>query len=259
MVTSYNIEIFETDELQTSMDDEYNDAWQAAERAETWIKGAFESNSGHEATVGIAKDSEPDPGQEGPAGDSFDQGCICAENTYRCSYNNLFDWWGDWLQADCKDPHEDADDCRLLLTDYSRGGGLGAGDIAVACVGQDIAELDSSHHRWGGQSKHNAMDTVLEEIGHALINWDGDNNCSHSDDDGDGRGHDSGVIKYDTTESDYGVTPMGITGDRCNNNCADNSSLNTDYCFSMCDDDDDGNPDGWILEYSDCSFCGMVE
>ena len=127
MVTSYDIEIFETYELQTSMDDEYDNAWQAAERAETWIKGAFKSNSGHEATVGIAKDSEPDPGQEGSAGDSFDQGCICYENRYRCSYNNLFDWWGDWLQADCKDPHEDADDCRLLLTNYSRGGGLGGG------------------------------------------------------------------------------------------------------------------------------------
>jgi hypothetical protein len=257
MVTSFDIEIFETRELQISMNDEYDNTWRAAERAENWIKGAFDGNSSYEATVGIAKDSEPDPKIEGPAGESFEQSCICHWE-YTCSYNNLFDWWGSWLSSECKDPHDDAEDCRLLLTDYS-GSGLGGGDKAVACVGKEVAKLDSTHNRFGEQSRHSSMDTVLEEIGHALIHWDGDNNCSHSDDDGDGRAHDSGVIKYDSSADDYGVTPMGITGDRCNNNCADDSSLNTNYCFSKCDDDSDGNPDGYILEYSDCTLCGAVE
>ena len=259
MVTTHDVVLFETYDLQNYCDDNYGSSWRAANRAKTWIEGAFDQTSDYDVTVSIATDSAPNPPQEGPARDDFTTSCLCHWQ-YNCTYNNLWVWWVDWLNnSDCKDPHDDANDCRMLLTNYDSSG-LGSSKTAVACIGQKVAELSSAYSRFGNQPRHNGMDTVLEELGHCLINWDSsNNNCDHKDDDGDGRSHDSGAVLYDSTADDYGITPMGLAGDRCHNNCSDDSLLDTPYCFSRCDDDGDGEPDGWVLEYSDCTKCGFVE
>lgn len=252
MGTTLKISIYQTSELEASYGSK------AINRAETWIKGAFSHTDNH--SVNITKSSTlVGAPQQGPAGDSFSTNCMCTTE-FVCDYNNLYDWWDTWLQevGNCNSGPVEPDS-NLLLTDYSSGGGLGGGNVAVACVGQEIAQLDSSHSLFGYQNRHNGMDTVLEELGHCFINWDEAIDCAHSDDDGDGRGHDSGVVQYDLEANRYGITPMGLTGDRCHNNCSDDSSLDTQSCFSKCDTDGDGDPDGWCLTYSTCTECGFVK
>lgn len=260
-MSTLEVGIFQTKDLSSHCSYEYNDSQRAAKRAKTWVEGTFSSTDGWDVSVNIA-DEQPDPKVEGGAQNSFTQCCLCTCDSgviAECTYNTMFDYWGDWLwEATCKDPHFEAADANLLLTDYEDGGGLATSRTAVACMGREVARLPASYSSFGYTEEHKAMCAVLEELGHCFLNRN-KANCADYNQDDDATSHDDGVILYDRSNFDYAVTPMRVTGtDTCHNNCK-GTSKDTDYCKSKADDDYDGEADGWAFQYSDCATCLFVK
>jgi hypothetical protein len=136
-----DVAIFETADLHSHCDYNYNDPWRAAKRAKTWIEGAFSNTNNWSVSVTIG-DETPNPKNEGGCHQEFTQCCLCSCNnsiSQDCMYNNLFDYWGDWLwEASCKDPHTEATDCNLLLTNYRDGGGLGTSELLSPVWGKPL-------------------------------------------------------------------------------------------------------------------------
>lgn len=256
-----DIGLFETRDLYYHCDNEYGDPWRAANRAKTWVEGTFSNTDNWSVSVTIG-DKRPNPKYEGPKDKTFTQCCLCTCDSgiiADCTYNTLYDWWSDWLwESSCKDPHLEATDANLLLTNYEDGGGLGGGRTAVACVGKEIARLPSSYSKFGYTEEHSAMCAVLEEYIHCFINRS-EADCDYFNQDDDTTSHDDGVILYDSSNGDYAVTPGRVTGsDTCHNNCKD-TSKDTDYCKSKADDDGDDVADGWAFKYSECATCQFVK
>lgn len=257
MATTIGINIWQTQSLTYYCNIEYDDPTLAADIAKTYIDGAFDQTSTYDSNVTV-KSEEPDPKYEGPAGKSFTQSCLC-DTSETCSYGSLWDFWNNWLARPCAtvDRGKNVD---LLLTNYD-GTGLGAGDTAVACVGQSLADSAPRTYQkyrsiYDGGSVFNQLDTVLEEVGHALksqgsCNYDGDN-------DGDGSGHDSGAVLYNSSDDYYAITPIGVTGNDCENDCQGYTGLENDHCKRATDVDDDSNyPDAWAMFYSQCTLCSF--
>lgn len=55
-----DIAVFQTQSLTSYCDSNYNDSFRAANRAKTWIEGAFDNTTNYTASVSIAN-STPDP------------------------------------------------------------------------------------------------------------------------------------------------------------------------------------------------------
>lgn len=177
-----DLTIYQTFDLTNYCSNNFSNEYRSRDRAATWISGAFNDTSDYDINITKA-DTTPDPPQEGPIQDSFSAQCLCTQD-FTCDYNNLFDWWTDWLDSldNCNDGPKAAD-ANLLLTNWDKGGGLGEASAAVAGVGPDVAELDSQYEAFGYQTSHKRLNAAIHELGHCFINWD-KSNCSHNDDDG---------------------------------------------------------------------------
>lgn len=128
---------------------------------------------------------------------SFDAKYPC-DRTFTISYDNLYDWWQDY--TDCELDNLEPD-CNLLITNNSGacGGGRGGGTLAVA-NGNRIENL-ADGLTYDDSCAAYSMGTVLQEVGHCIVNV--------SDSDGDGHGdHDTCDNVYHNSEQ-Y-ITPMGV-------------------------------------------------
>lgn len=216
--------------------DVYDDnGYQARDRVATFTEGAFGETSRHTVDV-LRADETPNPPQE-KINSSVSGNCIC-DWTLDCSWDNLLDWWDDWLiYSECNDSHTQAADCNLLVT-AADGGGLGGGrnstpGTAITNGGLDLKDLPSSYEPYVWTTAGKKMWVALQEMGHSLID-------GMPDSDGDGTGHDSARVIEDPDNGKETITPMGITGDATwnrdlQNNCGkayDKSSVDgKSACF----------------------------
>ncbi|ACV47082.1 MULTISPECIES: hypothetical protein [Halomicrobium] len=216
--------------VYTSKEAHSNDGFDARDMAIEFIEGAFNRSDNHSVDA-TASDSIVDAPVE-YANDPFKGPMPC--HSYRTWYDDLLHWFREWL--DCNEPSEIATDCNLLVT-YGTTGGLGGGDDAYACVGEKLVQFDS-YEEYGYETKHDSVDTLLEELGHALVS-----NMENEDD--DKVAHDSGYIFHHSEGNT--ITPIGITGDTDYNNC--NVYVNKDRW--------DG--EGWEARYSQCTEDNFVK
>lgn len=242
------IVIFVTQDLADASELSTGDEFYAARVAQTYIEGALDKNS---YSHYVFKDTAnfPNPPKEAPGASVCEPNGICGNDSDGKCYNTLTGWWTDWWKnMSCKDPHGEADDLYLLLT-YATGGGL-AFPRSATCGAANLLNISdpNRYNHFGfadGNGTWNQVDSVLEEVGHALIE-------NMSDEDGDGSSHDSGMIKKDSNSGKYGISPIGIK-DTINFDGLQTNNCSTPYDKFKADNDNDGDIDGWVYEYSPCS------
>ncbi len=254
-MTTLDIHIWQTEELTEYCKNNYSEDYRAAKIAKTYIEGAFSQSGGYSADVDT-KTTTPFPKVQGPAGKSFEQTATC-DSSETIYYDSVLDYWSYQLNYSCWD-YERAQHVDLLLTKYDSSGLATSGE-AVAAVGEHIADnAPESYEKFGKRSENdgvfNKLDTVLEEVGHALKAQGSCSDRFADDNDNDGSSHDSGVVDYNSSGDYYAITPIGITGDTCSNDCQ-GTSAETDYCKGRTDTDGDGKPDAWAMYYSQCTEC----
>lgn len=245
-MATYEISVFITDDLYRFADQKYGDPWRPRDRALKYIKEAVEYWGDHTVNR-VYPDKQPDPPYECPDGsvnNSFCGPCICEKN-FECCWNHMYDWWKDWYQSSCKDPHAEATHCNVLLTRAHDCQGRGGGKFAVAGTGEYIGDAPSDWQRaLYGTDEAQAMWVTLQEVGHSLIDEGGMPQC---DDDGstDSFAHDSGMV-FDPVYWPPYISPMGVSGDTTQNNCCDpmqesksNIDTSTDkgMHYSICSND----------------------
>lgn len=201
-MASYEISVFITKEVYDHGDQAYGEPYRARDIAALYLEEGIERHSSHTVDI-IYGDETPDPPQENIApgdDDSFGGPCIC-QPFNRCTWSDIYDWWVEWFNSGCKDPHKEAQDTNLLIT---KGGaqGLGGGQFAVAGGGGDITALPSFYEDHGFQDRHHHMWVILHEVGHSLI-------PSPQDCDVDGVGHDTGAVF--SFADGYAKSPMGVS------------------------------------------------
>jgi len=208
-----------------------NEGYDAQNMAKEFIEGAFNRSNNHSVDVTLA-DAKVDAPKE-YANSSFNGPLPCNDSFYD-DFNHLLHWFREWL--DCNNPPEYATDCNLLIT-HGETGGLGGGNDAYAHVGKNLAKF-YSYQTYGFSSKHDSVDTLLEEVGHSLIQ-----NMENQDD--NTVSHDSGTLF--SHPGGHTITPLGITGDTAYNNC-------NEYV-----DKSQWSGDGWEARYSECTESNFVK
>lgn len=221
-MADYEVAVYLTQKLQDHCEVNYGDPFQAKDRAETYIEGAYDRH-GHTVRFLDTTDYSPDPYTE-KFNESFTTACPC-DPLYDCSYDKMCHWFDDWLY--CNGP--EADDVTIILssTDQTSGGVYNGSGVAHAQTGKFVAALRSSYQEYGWYDRDNGMNTVLHEIGHYHM-------VSTRDEDGDGtEEHD--VAEQVLHKDGYTITAMDIDGST--NDCGDS----WDY-----------DPNGWEHTWSDC-------
>jgi hypothetical protein len=232
-VGAFEIGLFVTRGLYDRCTAELDDCWKARDIAATFIEGAFARSESHTVTVECA----PEP-VDAPT-DRIRTSCEAPHprhGTVR-RWPTLRRWWGACLDCPAPDrPVGFSKDCNLLLT-AAPGGGLGGPREACAGGSFRIAEAFDEYHEWGTGPAFNAVDTLLEEVGHSLIDGMADRDYG---DDGDGVvAHDSGTLyEHDGV---FAITPLGISGDTRYNNCGERVDKHR------------WNGDAWEARYSECT------
>lgn len=176
-MADYEIAVYSTAKLQRYGEDNYNNQFQAKDRAETFIEGAY-NRHGYSVNFVNTTSYEPNPPTE-KKGESFTTQCPC-DHKFDCSYSSVVRWFDSWL--DCNGPQ--AADSTILLTKTSQtNGGVALGSIVHVQTGEHICDLPSSYEDYGWNDEDNAMNSVLHEIGHCMMNGtrdeDGDNTTEH--------------------------------------------------------------------------------
>jgi hypothetical protein len=151
----------------------------------------------------------------------------------------LVGWWKDYAQCN----FTNADDSNMLITytgSHDGGNAYASGKFAQAETGAHLGELSSSYDVHGYNDEHDCLHTVLEEIGHNLLD-------TNIDDDGDDIGHhDCGSIIPRSPET---ITPMGIDGKELSFSSGENN----------CEDYYDTSPDGWECQWSNCAESYFID
>lgn len=211
-MSDYEIAVYLTKELQSYGENNYSNAFQAKDRAETFIKGAYDQY-GYSVNFLDTTDYSPDPPKEG-FNESFTTACPC-DPFYDCSYNKMCHWFDDWLYCN----GFKADDVTIILskTNHTNGGVNIGGGVCHAQTGKFVCDLPSSYEEYGWDDEDNAMNTVLHEIGHYHM-------AGTRDEDSDGeQEHD--VARLVSRVDWYTITPMDIKGSE--NDC--DETFNNDF------------------------------
>lgn len=222
-MADFEVAVYLTYELQNYGSNNYGNKFQAKDRAETFIEGAF-NRHGYSVSFVDTTDYSPAPPTE-KYKDSFTTACPC-DYRYDCSYDYLVGWFDDWLNCN----EVQAEDSTILLSkvDNVNGGAAGGGGtVAHAQTGKHVCDLPSSYEEYGWNDEDNGMNTVLHEIGHNLMGNTGDEG-------NDGVGHHD-VAKLSSRVDWYTITAMDINGSE--NDCQD--TYNNDF-------------QGWEHTWSDC-------
>lgn len=220
-MATFDISIYVTQELYNHCDDEYGDGFRAQKRAKTFIEGADNKMSDN-VYVKTPSDVYDAPVDE--LGNSFDARYPC-DQTFTVSYDGLVQWWKDKVDCDLGT----TDDCDLLLTNGDSGNhGVTLGNqYACAEGGKHIADLPSSYDDRGYGKAYNAMETLMHEFAHALMDGKNDDGTTYDE-------HAVGDSLYH--DGDYFETMMTNGTIGSNNEC-------DDYVAS---------PDGYAMEWADC-------
>lgn len=161
-MASFDIGLYITQELY---DKEGNTP---LDRAKTYVDEAINYYSPHTASIhAVTSHSVSAPSQELPSGELNEPEPCVAEPEMR-SYGGLVGWWADYADnCDTK-----GNDATVLITNGDYGGTVGVtkGDACVCEGGSHIADLPSSYEMYGSDTKHKAVNTVIHEIGHVIIN-----------------------------------------------------------------------------------------
>jgi hypothetical protein len=211
-MATYEISVFITQELYEYGNNNYNDPYRARNRAATYLERGIEDYSSHYVTI-VKGDKTPSAPREDVHG-SFTGPCIC-DPFYDCTWDNLYDWWVDWYQYNCKDPHKEAQHTNLLLTAGS-GLGRGGGAFAIAGSGQGICDLSQDYLSYGFDDSHHAMWVAMQEAGHSLQSGV---DIPDYDDDGHRSNHDTGKVYQHSAH--YTKSPMGVSNEA--NDCGEPS------------------------------------
>lgn len=230
-----NIGVFSTQKLANNSEFATGDSLYAARVARTYIEGTL-NYTNYTYDVQLERDKFPNPPKEPPGASVTDDLCNTGSEK---SHNTVWNWFVDrWKYSSCKDPHLDVDDVYLLLTG-SEGGGLGTRKTAAAGA-LDLINLEITYNHFGYGDKFFTVDTVLEEIGHCLIS-------NMSDEDGDGSGHDSGMVKQDPSTGEMCISPMGLK-EYQTYTALNYQENNRDTPYNK-----DAVNNGRVAEYSDCT------
>lgn len=221
-MADYEIAVYLTYELQNFGESNYSNPFQAKDRAETFIKGAYDRH-GYSVNFVDTTDYSPNPPTE-KYNDSFTTACPC-HTSYDCSYDKMCHWFDDWL--DCNGPRGDNVTLIISKTSNTNGGVHIGGGVCHAQTGEYVCELPSSYEKYGWNGEDNAMNTVLHEIGHYHME-------STRDEDGDGE-EEHDVARLFSRVDWYTITAMKIKGSE--NDCSD--TYNND-------------PSGWEHTWSAC-------
>lgn len=193
-MATFEIAVYETNELYTHCDSEYGNGYRAQDRAKTFIEGAFDYAE-HSVNVLTPSDRITAPVEK--VLDSFDSEVPC--NNITGTYGDLGQWWQDRFDY-CSDLTK-ANDVDLLLTNYDGEAGVCV-DNQSACSegGQHVADLPSSHELYECTRPFDSMQTALHELAHGLL--------SHSDEHNMGNTYDHGGTVAKTpmaTDGQYNV------------------------------------------------------
>jgi len=219
------------------------------DRAETYIRGAFDYVSEHGVVVGQHSDAplmyEDEFTHDDNGGCAYEQHPLDGEdgvsdpcNSYTWDYGGIGYFFEDWLH--CNGNPSDWD-VHVLLTAIDSGGGhtIHYSDYSVCVVtgGNSMVDAPSSFTRYEpadqGTAEAKALDaiqTLTHEMGHAFLHDDED---VHPD-------HNYGAVTK-TTSSNYWVTPMGMQND--------DTSVCQSYDLSSYDVTGDRR---WDVVWSDC-------
>lgn len=229
---TYQAAVYTTSELYGYCDEQFGDGYRAQQRAATHLDGAIQA-AGFTPDVRTPNDLIPAPTEDTSTSFSTECPCFTADT---CNYDYLHVWFGDYVV--CNNLFE-AEHSNVLLTNTSAvNGGRASADnsfpYCAAETGQHAADLPSTYDRYGYADAHNAMHTVLEEVGHNFIDTV-DNN------DGDGvYEHDAGAVF--THSNGNTISPMGI----------DNEEVSYDGGENNCETSFATDVQGWQLEWASC-------
>jgi hypothetical protein len=235
---TYEMMVVQSTSLTNHCENQYSDGDRARQRAETFIKGAIEESTSHTVNFLTPSGDMYAPQQEIQG--SFDAKYPC-DRTFTINYDNLLQYFDDGL--DCVEEKRAADANIIIPDTNDSDGGLayGCGDysgLGGARTGQGIAQASWSYETHGYDFEHTAVHTLLEELGHILLN------CNTTDGDGDGiYDHDSG--KIDFRDSGNTISPMSIDDIEGDNACEKYNNCNRSW---WCD-----TVDGWSLYFADCA------
>lgn len=230
---SYKIRIWQS---QVTRDENYNDGYDedvALNRAEAFIDEAFNRVNHENADVTTSGTYVSTPTEI--QNESFESYHPCS-TSYRKQYDNLVEWFHDWL--DCGfDSVGRVNDCNLLITyGNNPGGGLantnmtGNGPVAVASTGQHLPLVDSSYVKYGdGTDKYGAPMATLHEVAHNVM----EHGTNH---------HNRGSTRYSSFHSAYTYSPAGSNPD------------NPNECGEYY-----GSEEYRQFEYGECATCVMYK
>lgn len=228
---SYQIGVWISSELYNA------DGWTPLDRAVEWIDGALnKTDKGGNATGYY--DTVPAPVEDKETSFSTQYPCL----NESCSYDHLLQWWDDY--APCH--FNVQSDSNILITlddDYhpmDGGRAWQSGKYAIAETGKYLSGLSSTYGEYGKGDPHDCMHTVLEEIGHNLLQENTDDEGKYNNGDGYNH-HDNGSIQKHDGEG-Y-ITPMGI----------DDKELSFDSGSNNCDEYYSTSPVGYELHWSECA------
>lgn len=226
--TTYDVAVYASSELRSWCSNNYSNATEAQERAQEYIEGAFGYVSNYSVNVTIVDTDVPAPVEH--YDQSFQTGYPC-DPWKTVDYNNLYDWWKDWM--DCQ-ASVDAADSNILITstDQSDGGRAGTGGTrAVAQVGRYLARAPTNYTTYGCYLKHSAAETVLHEIAHNFTDGSIYDDYPNTND----PAHKLGREIYHSEISGYAYTPLATKGQ---DNVCERYVPNADTC--------------WQLHWADC-------
>lgn len=207
-MADWEIAVHISNQLYAHGKNDQDDHYYAQKRAKEYIEGAFLSTS-YSCNV-ITPPECPDLGNENKGGE-FTKEHPCSPYDY--SFESPLDYYTEWLN--CGKSYE-ADDLNILITDApakSGGATCGCGKYAHAQTGGGIVdELDPGYRRIGSNYGERAMETVLHELGHLMLEG------RPTDEDGDKETHhDMGHIEKRSGNNT--CTVMYVNGPY--NNCED--------------------------------------
>lgn len=242
-MSRYTIKLYGTDTLEA------NYGGTPLDRAETYIRGAFDYISEHDVTVGKASESplmyEDEEWPEDNGGYELEQTPLDPQDgvSHPCisttiDYDGIGYFFDDWINCRA-DPSNW--DIHVLLTAIDTGGGhtIHYSDYSICVVtgGDSMVDAPSSFTRYEpadqGTAKAKALDaiqTLNHELGHAFVHDDED---VHTD-------HNLGAVTKMGTDH-YWVTPMGLQND--------SSSTCQNYNLSGYTIPDDRR---WDMVWADC-------
>lgn len=220
-MATYEISIYQTNELYNYCKDTYGDGYRARDRAYTYFEGADDYLSDN---ITVYK---PDTGIGAPTeelNESFDAAYPC-DRSYTVSYDKLVYWWEDYVDCELGTTR----DCDLLLTNANSPNHGRARKSQYACAegGPHIADLPSSYDERGYTDPYDAMETAMHEFAHCVMDGTDDDGTTYNE-------HAVGDSHYH--DGDYFETMMTNDTIGSKNECddfvdsPDGYEMRWDYC-----------------------------